>query len=125
MPARGIQNLCTDITRMKPPRTQPTVFFRLIVPATVVFILTILALIACLFGNPDAPVAQWLDANGNTLLLTEFVAVIALSILAMFIDRMRTLRGIDEPLVTGNISGAATDSVSSSTTNDSAESAGI
>ena len=84
---------------MKPPRTKPTVFFRLIVPATVVFILTILSLIATLFGNPEAPVAKWLEANGNHLLLGEFVVVILLSLLAMIIDRRRTLQGIDEPLV--------------------------
>jgi cell division protein FtsW (lipid II flippase) len=81
---------------MKPPRTQPTLFFRLIVPATVIFILTILALIACLFGNPEAPVAQWLESNGNSLLIGEFLTVIALSVLAMYVDRVRTLRGIDE-----------------------------
>lgn len=81
---------------MKPPKTQPTMFFRLIVPATALFIMTILALIACLFGNPEAPVAQWLDAYGNQLLIWEFVAVIVLSLLAMTIDRYRTLQGIEE-----------------------------
>ena len=84
---------------MKPPRTKPTLFFKLVIPATVVFIATILALIACLFGDPDAPVNQWLDANGNSLLFWEFIAVVVLSILAMTIDRIRTLRGIDEPLI--------------------------
>ena len=78
---------------MKPPRTRPSLFFKLVIPATVLFIGTILALIACLFGDPDAPVSKWLEANGNTLLLWEFVAVIALSLLAMTIDRIRTLRG--------------------------------
>lgn len=82
---------------MKPPQTKPTLFFRLIVPATVVFIMTILALIASLFGNSEAPVSIWLDANGNTLLMGEFVVVLGLAILAMGIDRSRTLRGIHEP----------------------------
>ena len=81
---------------MKPPRTKPSLFFQLVIPATVVFILTILALIANVFGNPDAPVAQWLDNNGNSLLLWEFVTVLVLSFVAMFVDRQRTLRGIDE-----------------------------
>lgn len=53
-------------------------------------------MIACLFGDPNAPVAQWLNANGNRLLIVEFVAVIVLSLLAMVVDRVRTLRGIDE-----------------------------
>ncbi|MCR9202266.1 MAG: hypothetical protein NXI04_26790 [Planctomycetaceae bacterium] len=81
---------------MKRPQTKPALLFRLVVPATVVFILTILALIACLFGDPNAPVAQWLNANGNRLLIVEFVAVIVLSLLAMVVDRVRTLRGIEE-----------------------------
>ncbi|GAB5439829.1 MAG: hypothetical protein Fues2KO_01780 [Fuerstiella sp.] len=81
---------------MKPPRTKPSLLFRLIVPATSVFIITILALIASVFGDPDAPVSRWLDRNGSSLLLGEFVAVVVLSILAMFVDRMRTLRGQDE-----------------------------
>ena len=84
---------------MKPPRTKPSLFFKLVIPATVVFIATILALTACLFGDPDAPVNQWLDANGNSLLFWEFIAVVVLSFLAMAIDRIRTLRGIEEPPV--------------------------
>ena len=84
---------------MKPPRTTPTLFFRLVIPTTVVFILTIFALIASVFGDPEAPVARWLDANGNSLLLWELVVVFGLSVLAMSADRFRTLRGRDEPSV--------------------------
>ncbi|MEZ6126908.1 MAG: hypothetical protein R3C49_27640 [Planctomycetaceae bacterium] len=86
----------TTMTAMKPPRSQPALIFRLIIPVTVVFIMTILALIASLFGNPNAPVSKWLDANGNTLLIWEFVAVIVLSFLAMTVDRVRTLQGHNE-----------------------------
>lgn len=81
---------------MKPPRTRPSLLFRLIVPATTLFIFTIFALIAAVFSDPRAPVTQWLDANGNQLLLWEFVVVVVLAILAMAIDRIRTLKGIDE-----------------------------
>ena len=81
---------------MKPPRTKPSLLFRLIVPATVLFIMTVLSLIAATFGDPQAPVSQWLDRNGNQLLIWEFVGVIVLSFLAMAIDRIRTLRGQDE-----------------------------
>ena len=70
--------------------------FRLIVPVTAVFILTILALIASVFGDPDAPVSIWLDAHGNALLFWEFIAVVAMSLLAMTIDRVRMLFGRDE-----------------------------
>ena len=81
---------------MKRPQTKPALLFRLVVPVTVVFILTILALIACLFGDPNAPVSRWLNEHGNQLLIVEFVAVIVLSLLAMVVDRVRTLRGIEE-----------------------------
>jgi len=81
---------------MQPPRTKPSLLFRLVIPATVVFILTILSLIAALFGDPKAPVAIWLDAHGNALLIWEFIAVVTLSLLAMTVDRMRTLKGLDE-----------------------------
>ncbi|MEZ6130658.1 MAG: hypothetical protein R3C59_18380 [Planctomycetaceae bacterium] len=84
---------------MKPPRTKPSLLFRLIVPATVVFILTILSLIASVFGNPEAPVSKWLEAHGNALLLWEFLAVVVLSVLAMTVDRIRTLQGRDEEQV--------------------------
>lgn len=81
---------------MKPPRTKASLLFRLIVPATVVFIMTILALIACLFGNPDAPISKWLNENGNQILAWEFVTVLVLSFVAMAYDRIQTLRGFDE-----------------------------
>ena len=70
--------------------------FRLIVPVCAIFILTILAMIATLFGNPQAPVAQWLERHGNTLLAFEFAATLGLSILAMTIDRIRILRASPE-----------------------------
>ena len=86
---------------MKPPRTKPSLLFRLIVPATVVFILTVLSLIASVFGDQEAPVSKWLEAHGSQLLIWELGIVVVLSILAMAIDRIRTLRGIDEePLET-------------------------
>ena len=84
---------------MKPPRTKPSLLFRLIVPVTVVFIFTILALIASVFGDPKAPVSIWLETHGNTLLFWEFIAVVAMSLLAMTIDRVRILTGRDEELM--------------------------
>lgn len=81
---------------MKPPRTKPSLVFRLIVPVTSIFILTIMALIATVFGDPDAPVSKWLDRYGNQLLIWEFIFVVVLTFLAMAIDRVRTLQGKDE-----------------------------
>ncbi|HIE98744.1 MAG TPA: hypothetical protein EYQ63_17480 [Fuerstia sp.] len=81
---------------MKPPQTEPSLLFRLVIPATVIFILTILALIASLFGDPRAPVSQWLEAYGNDLLIWEFIIVLAIALLAMTVDRWRSLHGIEE-----------------------------
>ncbi len=58
--------------------------------------MTILSLIASIFGDPAAPMAKWLDAHGNALLLWEFIAIIVIGIAAMSFDRFRTLRGKDE-----------------------------
>ncbi len=77
---------------MRGPGAKPTLFFRLVVPATSVFVITILALIAVLFGDERAPLAQVLNRYGNTLLVLEFVAIIVLSILAMALDRRQILR---------------------------------
>ncbi|MEZ6059763.1 MAG: hypothetical protein R3C19_05325 [Planctomycetaceae bacterium] len=84
---------------MKRPGSPPGLLFRLIVPATAVFVVTILATIACLFGDPRAPVARWFEAHVNKLLLGELVAVVVLSLLAMTVDRIRTLRnsGKEDP----------------------------
>lgn len=84
---------------MKPPQTRPSLIFRLVIPATAIFILTILALIASLFGDPRAPVSQWLEAHGDALLVWEFVIVLAVSLLAMTIDRWRSLHGVEEAAV--------------------------
>ncbi|MCP4785025.1 MAG: hypothetical protein GY903_17635 [Fuerstiella sp.] len=81
---------------MKPPQTRPSFLFRLVIPATVIFILTILALIASIFGDPQAPVSQWLEAHGDDLLIWELIAVLVVAVLAMTVDRWRSLHGIEE-----------------------------
>lgn len=81
---------------MKPPRTRPSLLFRLIIPASAIFVLTILSTIATLFSNPEAPVVKWLNRYGNALLLVEFLVLVVLIVAAMAVDRSRTKRGIDE-----------------------------
>ena len=78
---------------MRGPGSRPSLLFKLVVPATAIFAITVLALIAVIFSDPRAPLAQFLDRHGNTLLLAEFVVVIVLSLLAMTVDRIQTLRG--------------------------------
>lgn len=98
---------------MKTPRTKPSLLFRMIVPATIVFIMTILILIAVLFGDPDAPISKWLNDNGNHILFFELIAVVVLAFVAMAVDRFNTLRGIDEepfqPATTEPPEGAASE----------------
>ncbi len=77
---------------MRGPGSPPGLLFRLVVPATAVFIVTILSLIAVLFSDERAPLAKFLNRNGNSLLVAEFVVIIVLSILAMIVDRRQILR---------------------------------
>lgn len=79
---------------MRGPGSKPSLLFQLVIPATAVFVITILSLIAVVFSDPRAPVAQWLNRHGNRLLVIEFIVVIILSILAMAVDRIQTLKQI-------------------------------
>jgi hypothetical protein len=82
---------------MRGPGSKPSLLFKLVIPATAIFAITILALIAVLFSDPRAPVAKFLDRHGDTLLLAEFVVVIVLSLLAMTVDRIQILRDQKQP----------------------------
>lgn len=57
-----------------------------------VFVITIFALIAILFGDPAAPVAKWLDQNGMRLIIGEMCAILVTGALAMTVDRREALR---------------------------------
>ena len=77
---------------MKRSGSSASLLFRLVVPACAVFILTILVMIASIFGNPRAPLTQWLERHIGTLLTVEFFATMATVLLAMTVDRVRTLK---------------------------------
>ena len=81
---------------MRGPGSKPSLLFQLVIPATGIFVITILSLIAVVFSDPRAPIAQWLDKNGNRLLIVEFVVVIILSFIAMAVDRIQTLKQIKQ-----------------------------
>ncbi|MCA9057121.1 MAG: hypothetical protein KDA85_01420 [Planctomycetaceae bacterium] len=76
----------------RPPYQPPGLLFRLVVPATAIFIVTVLSLIAVLFSDQKAPLAIWLDRNGNRLLVCEFITILLLSLVAMTVDRFQTLQ---------------------------------
>ncbi|MCX7388214.1 MAG: hypothetical protein NTX48_16245 [Planctomycetales bacterium] len=79
---------------MRGPGVPVSLLFKLIVPATALFIVTIMSLIAVVFSDQRAPLAKFLNAYGTHLLLLEFVAVMGLSFLAMTLDRIRTLQDL-------------------------------
>jgi hypothetical protein len=55
------------------------------------FIVTILALVAGIFGDPRAPLAQALDRNAGKLLGFEVVAILISGFLALATDRRQAL----------------------------------
>ena len=58
--------------------------------------ITILALIAALLGDPAAPATKFLDQRGGTLIAIEVGGIIITGLLAMFVDRRRTLKQSDD-----------------------------
>ncbi len=81
---------------MRGPGSKPSLLFQLIVPAAAIFAITVLSMIAVVFSDQRAPDAQWLNKNANMLLSAEFVVVIVLSLLAMTVDRIQTLRQMQQ-----------------------------
>ena len=99
---------------MRGPGSKPSLLFQLVIPATAVFVITILSLIAIVFSDPRAPIAQWLDKNGNRLLIVEFVVVIILSFIAMAVDRIQILKQLKQTNPNATDSSATNDETSSS-----------
>lgn len=71
--------------------------FHLTALLTVAFVLTVLALIAGVFGDPEAPANVWLNQYATWVLLIE-VGLIALSGMAAMVadQRSRSLSGSAE-----------------------------
>jgi uncharacterized membrane protein YccC len=67
-------------------------FFRLAVAAGAVFVITIFALVATMFGDPDAPPNRFLDRHGGTLIAVEVAVTLSLGWLAMRVDRRQIVR---------------------------------
>lgn len=77
---------------MRKPGSPASLLFRLIVPAAAAFVITILAMIAMVFGDERAPLAQVINRYGNAALVIEFAVVVVLALAAMTADRLATLR---------------------------------
>lgn len=71
----------------EPVKGRVNVFFRLATGLVALFVVTIFALIAVLFGDPKAPIAILLDRIGMQLIVGEMCAILVVGTLAMTVDR--------------------------------------
>ena len=60
--------------------------------ASAVFIVTIFAMVAVPFGNPDSPPARFFDENSGTLIAYEVAAILVLGLSALILDRKQPLQ---------------------------------
>lgn len=77
------------------PPQHVNVLFRGVIVATVLFVVTLLAIIATLFGDPAAaksPAEAFLNAYGWRLCGLEVAAIVVLGIAAMAVDRRQSVR---------------------------------
>ena len=66
--------------------------FRLSAVSAVVFIMTVLALVATVFADQTAPATKWLNRNAGRLIAGEVAATLLLGFAAMTQDRRQTLQ---------------------------------
>lgn len=75
----------------KAARHDRMTFYPLIVMGAI-FCISIFIVIATTFGDPDHPLNRWVNLNANLILITETVLLVILSVGAMTVDRLRTLK---------------------------------
>jgi hypothetical protein len=74
------------------PATPPSnPWFRLVVVSGGLFAFTVMSMLAATFGDPKAPPNRFFNAYGIPLVLVETVAVVAISVKALAVDRRQTL----------------------------------
>jgi uncharacterized membrane protein YbhN (UPF0104 family) len=73
-------------------------FFPLAAFCSALFIVTILAMLASVFGDERAPLAQLFDQYAGRLIAGEVAAILLTGFLALFIDRRQTLRSLNAPV---------------------------
>ena len=71
----------------RPGQVNP--FFRLVIGAVVVFIVTILAILATIFGETNAPIQRFLSEFGGLLIGGEVAFILLVGLLALAVDRRR------------------------------------
>ena len=83
-------------SRFAQPMIISKFLFQLTAAVTVVFIVTILAMVAMLVGDANAPVNLWFNVHGATVLAIEVIGIGVAGMSAMIADRQETLREIRE-----------------------------
>ena len=76
----------------QPASKRASLLFQLSALSAVVFIVTVLALVAMVFGDQSAPATKWLNRNAGKLIAAEVAATLLLGFAAMTQDRRQTLR---------------------------------
>jgi hypothetical protein len=66
-------------------------FFMLVAFLSALFVVTILALVAAVFGDPRAPAARLVDRYAGFALTVEVVGILMTGGLALAVDRRQTL----------------------------------
>lgn len=77
--------MCEGRERLNP-------FYHLAIFACVLFVVTVLSLLAALFGEQNAPVARFLNEHGGVLIAVEVAVTLLIVLLALAVDRRATLR---------------------------------
>ena len=67
-------------------------FFKLVIVTGFLFAVTTMSMFAATFGDPAAPPNRFFDRYGLILIAVETIALVAVSWLAMAVDRRQTLR---------------------------------
>lgn len=67
-------------------------YFLPVTITAVIFVVSLFAWMAAGVGDPAAPVNQWINQYGSTIIFVETGVVAATCVLAMYLDRQATLR---------------------------------
>jgi hypothetical protein len=79
----------------RPSQRNP--FFPLTVAFSGLFIVTILALIAAVFSEGDAPLSRLLDRHGGWILAAEVLGILLAGFLALAVDRAQNATARSDP----------------------------
>lgn len=70
----------------------PQALFLLTAVGTTVFVITILAMVAMLLGDPEAPINVWFNQHGASVMTFEVLAIGAFGTSAILFDRREIQR---------------------------------